>query len=146
LGNAIAHVPRLRNDYLLLLILLFVVYGTLLGRAIRARLEPGRASRTAGVVAVCALAVWGVAMVGLIPPLYSLGKEMRVRAVQWDRQNEWLHQQAANGATTLPYKPLPIQGLAEPFQLARPRPTDWVARCAAHYYRVDTITRSSVLP
>ncbi|MFC4471139.1 DUF6056 family protein [Streptomyces xiangluensis] len=146
LGHAIPHVPRLRNDYLLLLILLFVVYGALLGRVIRARLNPGRTGWTAGVVAVCALAVWGVAIVSLVPPLYGLGKEMRVRAAQWDRQNEWLHRQAADGATTLPYKPLPIQGLAEPFQLARPRPTDWVARCAARYYRVDAISRSSVLP
>jgi hypothetical protein len=146
LGHAIPHITRLRNDYLLLLILLFVVYGTLLGRAIPVRVNRGRAGRKATAVAVCALVVWGVAAASLIPPLYALGKEMRVRAAQWDRQSEWLHRQAAGGATTLPYKPLPIQGLAEPFQLARPRPTDWVARCAAQYYRVDTMTRSSVLP
>jgi hypothetical protein len=143
-GDRLADVPRIRNDYLLLLILLFVMYGTLLGRAVRARANRRRQGRQAGMVAVCALAVLGGATVSLVPPLYGLGKEMQVRAAQWDRQSQWLHRQAAAGATTLPYKSLPIQGLLEPVELSPQR--DWVGRCAARYYRVDTITRSSVLP
>jgi hypothetical protein len=135
---------RTRNDFLLFFILLLVAYGTLLGRAVRARANRGRQSRLPGAVAVCALVVGGVATVSLVPPLYTLGKEMRVRAIQWDRQSDWLHRQAAAGATTLPYKPLSNWGLREPFQLAGH--SDWVAPCVARYYRVDAITPSSVLP
>jgi hypothetical protein len=135
---------RIRNDYLLLLILLFVVYGALLGRALRARLKRGGYGRSVAATAVCALAVCGIAMAGLAPTLYTLGREMRVRAAQWDRQDAALHRGAAAGAASLPYKPLPIQGLREPLQLAAY--WDWVRPCTARYYRVDTITRSSVLP
>jgi hypothetical protein len=135
---------RIRNDYLLLLIVLVMAYGMLLGRALRARVSDGDRGRWAGVAVLCALAVCGVATASLVPPLYELGKEMRVRADQWDRQSAWMHSQAAAGAQTLPYKPLPIEGLREPFQL--PSDKDWAASCAARYYRVDTITPSSALP
>ncbi|MGW1029904.1 DUF6056 family protein, partial [Streptomyces sp. NPDC002577] len=144
-GDYTPYSVRIRNDYLLLFILLFVVYGVLLGRAVRARANRGGGGkRRAGLAAVCALAVCAVAVAGLVPPLYGLGKEMRVRAAQWDRQDASLRRQAAAGATSLPYKPLPIQGLREPLQLGAY--WDWVRPCTARYYRVDTITRSSVLP
>jgi hypothetical protein len=142
-GNWTTIGTRFRNDYLLLFILLFVVYGALLGRAVRGR-AIHRSGRWAGVAAVCALAVCGVTTVSLAPQLYTLGKEMRVRAAQWDRQSAWLHRKAAAGATSLPYKRLPISQMREPFQGA-PR-ADWVAPCVARYYRVDTITESPVLP
>ncbi|MGW1030539.1 DUF6056 family protein, partial [Streptomyces sp. NPDC002577] len=134
---------RTRNDCLLLFILLFVVYGVLLGRAVRARVSRGGDGRKAGLAAVCALAVCAVAVAGLVPPLYGLGKEMRVRAAQWDRQDASLRRQAAAGATSLPYEPLPIRGMPEPFQSGPRWERYWPARCVARYYRVATITLPS---
>jgi uncharacterized protein DUF6056 len=138
-----SHSVRIRNDYLLLFIALLIACGVLFGRAIRARLTAAGGKRT-GAALAGAFLVCGVGSAGLVPPLAGFSADMRVRAEQWDRQSAWMHQRAAKGARTLPYKPLPIAGLREPFQL--PKGEDWAASCAARYYRVDTVTPSSVLP
>ncbi|MFE7572688.1 DUF6056 family protein [Streptomyces sp. NPDC057539] len=138
-GSHVVFAPRTWNDYLLLFVALLVGAGALLGRALR-----GHASRT-GVVATAAGAAMCVAVcVGLAFPLGELGEQMRVRAEKWDHQDRWLRERAAQGARVLPYRPLSVSGMGEPFGQRGSRV--WPARCVAEYYHLKRITYTERLP
>lgn len=139
-GARVSSVARTWNDYLLLYVLLLVAVGALLGRALRTRMPRPWAALAAAVAAT----VLAVSVVGLARPLHQLGQDMRVRAGQWDRQDARLRAGAASGAKVLPYTPLPVAGMLEPFR-DRGR-IGWPARCVADYYRLDAVTYSTRLP
>ncbi|MFF8289439.1 DUF6056 family protein [Streptomyces sp. NPDC016309] len=137
-GARVVTSERTWNDYLLLFVLLLTGAGALLGRALRLR-----GVRT-GAVAGLAAAVCAVTVLGLAVPLYELGGDMRVRAQKWDRQDRWLRERAAAGARVLPYKPVSVSGMLEPFSANGTRA--WPARCVADYYHLDKVTRGTRLP
>ncbi|MFE3019472.1 DUF6056 family protein [Streptomyces sp. NPDC059256] len=137
-GPGLATASRVWNDYLLLYVVLLVGAGSLTGRALRLQTSPIRAVKTAGAAA----AVCAVCCLGLALPLAHLGEQMSVRAQQWDHQNQWLRTQAARGAQVLPYKPLSVGGMGEPFGIHG----SWPAGCVADYYHVEKITHSRQLP
>ncbi|MFF5563104.1 DUF6056 family protein [Streptomyces sp. NPDC012623] len=137
-GAEVAGVSRTWNDYLLLYIALLVGAGAVLGGVPRRRERRTAALRATGAV-VC-----GVVCVALAVPLVRLGGEMRTRAHDWDRQDRWLRSRAALGARVLPYRPLPISGMGEPF--ADHGRKEWPAKCVARYYRIDRITDATRHP
>ncbi|MFF8831095.1 DUF6056 family protein [Streptomyces sp. NPDC015131] len=137
-GPRVVTAERTWNDYLLLLVLLLVGAGALLGRALRVR-----GVRT-GAVTGLAAAVCAVTVLGLAGPLYELGHDMRVRAQKWDRQDQWLREGAAGGAKVLPYTPVSVSGMLEPFSANGTR--IWPAQCVADYYHLDKVTRGTRLP
>ncbi|MFB6977985.1 DUF6056 family protein, partial [Streptomyces scopuliridis] len=138
-GSHVVTAYRTWNDYLLLFVVLLAGAGALLGRALR-----GRAGR-AGVVATAAGAAMCVSVcVGLAFPLGELGENMRVRAEKWDHQDQWLRERAARGARILPYKPLSVSGMGEPFGGRGSR--IWPAGCVADYYHLKRITYTERLP
>ncbi|WP_351224731.1 DUF6056 family protein [Streptomyces sp. NPDC002133] len=139
-GPRVVSAERTWNDYLLLYVALLVAAGAFLGRALRTRTH----ERWAGVATAAAAAVYAITVVGLAVPLHQLGQDMRVRAQQWDRQDAWLRAGAAGGATVLPYTPLPVSGMLEPFRAQGRLP--WPARCVADYYRLDRVTYSTRPP
>ncbi|MFV0131234.1 DUF6056 family protein [Streptomyces sp. HMX112] len=129
---------RTWNDYLLLYVLLLVAAGAFLGRAVRLR------DRRTGPLGALAGAVCAVAVLGLVAPLYDLGHDMRVRAQRWDRQDQWLRERAAGGARVLPYTPVSVSGMLEPFSDGGRR--IWPAQCVAAYYHLDRVTPGTRLP
>ncbi|MFF8842130.1 DUF6056 family protein [Streptomyces sp. NPDC015127] len=135
-GARVVTTERTWNDYLLLYIVLLVAAGAFLGRRLR-RHRPGVATATAA--ALCAAAV-----LGLVAPLVSLGHDMQVRAERWDRQDRSLREGAARGAKQLPYTPVSVAKMLEPFsnngRLA------WPAQCVADYYHLEKVTYSKRLP
>ncbi|MGW0564082.1 DUF6056 family protein [Streptomyces sp. NPDC003016] len=137
-GARVMTAQRTWNDYLLLYVLFLVGAGAFLGRALRVR------ERGTGVAAVCAAAVCAAAVLGLAAPLHHLGQDMRVRAQKWDRQDQYLRAGAARGAKVLPYTPLSVGGMLEPFG-GKGRNV-WPAGCVADYYRLDRVTYSNRLP
>ncbi|MFE3323627.1 DUF6056 family protein [Streptomyces sp. NPDC059176] len=138
-GTHVVSAERTWNDYLLLYVLLLVILGTSLGRALRRGPPWWRTAALAGAVVVAVSAV-----AGLASPLVRLGDDMRVRAERWDRQDRWLRAGASRGAHVLPYVRLPVSGMLEPFGDGGRRP--WPARCVADYYHLDAVTRSELLP
>ncbi|MFF4230523.1 DUF6056 family protein [Streptomyces sp. NPDC001820] len=137
-GARVVTSERTWNDYLLLYVLMLVGAGAFLGRALRLR------GRRMGVATAAAAAVCAAAVMGLLAPLHHLGQDMQVRARQWDRQDQWLRERAARGAKVLPYKPLSVSGMLEPFGSDGRR--IWPARCVADYYHLDRVTHSERLP
>ncbi|MDN3296033.1 DUF6056 family protein [Streptomyces ficellus] len=137
-GPRVVSAGRTWNDYLLLYVLLLVGAGAFAGRALRMR-----GVRT-GLPAALAGAVCAVTVLSLVPPLYDLGHDMRVRAQKWDRQDRWLRERAAEGAKVLPYTPVSVRGMLEPFSANGTRP--WPAKCVAAYYHLDKVTRGTRLP
>ncbi|UUN25096.1 DUF6056 family protein [Streptomyces sp. FIT100] len=139
-GPRVVSAARTWNDYLLLYVLVLVAAGVLLGRALRTR-----APRPwTGWAAAAAVAVYAGTAVGLAGPLHQLGQDMRVRAERWDRQDAWLRARAAEGAGVLPYTPLSVGGMVEPFR--REGRDAWPAQCVATYYRLERVTYSTRLP
>ncbi|MEU1280773.1 DUF6056 family protein [Streptomyces sp. NPDC005805] len=142
-GAQVVTAHRTWNDYLLLFVVLLTAAGAFAGRALReraaagARLSPRPAAVLAG--AVCAVTVLALAV-----PLVSLGQDMRVRAERWDRQDRFLREGAAEGARQLPYTPLSVGRMLEPFADQGRR--KWPAQCVADYYRLDRVTYSRTLP
>jgi hypothetical protein len=136
-GKHLLTTERTWNDYLLLYVLLLLGIGVLLGRAVRRR-PAGTLAVTAAAGVVCA----GVC-VSLAVPLHTLGHQMHVRAEKWDRQDQWMRQQSAAGAKVLPYKPLHVSRMLEPFGK---KPNGWPASCVADYYHVDRVTHAKRLP
>ncbi|MFE9725731.1 DUF6056 family protein [Streptomyces sp. NPDC005794] len=132
-GPSVATANRLWNDYLFLLLLLLASAGGLLGnmtaRRYRRHMKPVAIS--AAFMCVCLTAVLAV-------PLRALETDMRVRAEAWDSQDHLLRKRAAAGATVLPYTPLVISKMTEPFGNQGKRP--WPASCVATYYQVEKIT------
>lgn len=89
--------------------MLLVTVGAMLGRVLRAR-QRLLAPTTVAAAVVCVLACTGLAI-----PLAHLEGEMEVRAQRWDRQDQWLRTHAAHGDQVLPYTPVSVSGLGEPF-------------------------------
>ncbi|MGW1428827.1 DUF6056 family protein [Streptomyces sp. NPDC002431] len=133
-GATVVIAARVWGDFLLVYVLLLAALGALLGRAVRA----GRGARTA--VAAVAAAVCALSCVGLAAPLFRLGTQMEVRAERWDRQDRALREGAARGARVLPYTPVSVGRMVEPFGRHGQRP--WPAQCVAQYYGLDKVTYS----
>lgn len=141
-GDRLIRTERTWNDYLLLYILLLVAAGAFLGRALRPR--EGRAPLRTTVVALAAAAVAVTSVVSLYGPLRDLGTAMETRADRWDRQDRWMREQAAAGATTLPYRPNSVGRMLEPFGDKGKK--KWPAQCIARLYGVDKVTRGTEFP
>ncbi|MEW1720424.1 DUF6056 family protein [Streptomyces sp. NPDC093109] len=137
-GASVSSASRTWNDYLVLYVLLLAGGGALLGRALRRR------ARRTDIVTAVGAAVCVAACVGLAVPLGELGTDMALRAGRWDRQDRWLRDGAAQGVGVLPYRPLPIRGMGEPFGGNGRR--SWPASCVADYYRLERITYVRQLP
>ncbi|MFF8612640.1 DUF6056 family protein [Streptomyces sp. NPDC015350] len=140
-GADVVTASRVWGDFLLLYVLLLTGIGVLLGRAVvpQARRTVPRTVAAAVAAAVCVLAC-----AGLAGPLLRLGTEMSVRARDWDHQDRWLRDRAARGARVLPYAPVPVGGMLEPFGGHGRRV--WPAPCVARYYHLDEVTYSPRLP
>ncbi|MFE9884743.1 DUF6056 family protein [Streptomyces scopuliridis] len=143
-GSHVVSAYRTWNDYLLLYVALLAGAGALLGRTLRRRALRGRAGRTGAVATAAGAAMCVAVCVGLAFPLGELGQNMRVRAEKWDHQDQWLREQAARGARVLPYKPLSVSGMGEPFGQRGSR--IWPAGCVADYYHLKRITYTETLP
>ncbi|MFI5770004.1 DUF6056 family protein [Streptomyces sp. NPDC051658] len=138
-GASVATASRIWGDFLLLYVLLLVGVGALSGRALRARRWGIRAATAAVAGVVCA-----ATCVGLAVPLHRLERQMEVRAQRWDRQDRSLRNGAARGAKVLPYTPVSVSGMLEPFGNHGRRA--WPAQCVAQYYHLKKITHSTRLP
>lgn len=132
-GPSVSTANRLWNDYLFLLLLLLTSAGGLLGNLLARRYRRHTKPVAIGAALVC-VALTAV----LASSLRTLETAMRVRAEAWDSQDHLLREQAASGATVLPYTPLVVSKMSEPFGNNGKRP--WPASCAATYYRVEKIT------
>ncbi|MEU0133313.1 DUF6056 family protein [Streptomyces sp. NPDC006296] len=132
-GASVATANRLWNDFLFLALLLLTGAGGLLGNLAARRYRQGVRPVAVGAVLACA----GLAAV-LAVPLRALEGDMRVRAEAWDRQDRLLRERAAAGETVLPYTPLVVSKMSEPFGNKGKRP--WPASCVAAYYRVEKVT------
>ncbi|MET9919466.1 DUF6056 family protein [Streptomyces sp. NPDC006435] len=147
-GADVVTASRVWGDFLLLYVLLLTGVGVLLGRAVGPPAVPvaPRARRPVlrTVVAAVAAAVCVLACAGLAGPLLRLETEMSVRARDWDHQDRWLRDRAARGARVLPYAPVPVGGMLEPFGGHGRRV--WPARCVARYYHLDEVTYTTRLP
>ncbi|WP_457470575.1 DUF6056 family protein [Streptomyces sp. TE4109] len=137
-GTGVVTAARVWGDFLLVYVLLLTGVGALLGRELRAR---RRGARTATAVAA---AVSVLTCVGLAVPLIRLGTEMQVRAEHWDRQDRSLRDGAARGAQVLPYTPVSVGRMLEPFGGHGRRV--WPAQCVAEYYHLEKVTYSTRLP
>ncbi|MEU9623521.1 DUF6056 family protein [Streptomyces sp. NPDC088251] len=138
-GASVVTASRIWGDFLLLFVLLLVGVGALLGRALRGNRRGIRAATAVAAAVACAAACAGLAV-----PLLQLERQMDVRAQHWDRQDRWLRGQVAKGARVLPYTPVSVSGMGEPFGGHGKRP--WPAQCVATYYHLDKITYSTRLP
>ncbi|MEL5955638.1 DUF6056 family protein [Streptomyces sp. CLV115] len=138
-GASAGTASRIWGDFLLLYLVLLVGAGGLLGRWLRGR-RWGIRTATAGVAAVMCAA----ACVGLAVPLFRLERQMEVRAQRWDRQDRALREGAARGAKVLPYTPVSVSRMLEPFGNHGRRA--WPAKCVAQYYHLEKITHSTRLP
>lgn len=139
-GARVVTSERTWNDYLLFFVVLLVASGAYAGRVLRRRLDARRVS----AVKVAAGAVYALAVLSLVAPLVGLGRDMQVRAERWDRQDRYLHEGAARGAEQLPYTPLRVARMLEPFGDEGRKV--WPARCVADYYRLEKVTWSTRLP
>ncbi|WP_406501479.1 DUF6056 family protein [Streptomyces sp. NBC_01590] len=138
-GASVGTASRVWGDFLLLYVLLLVGVGALSGRALRAGSWGIRAATAAVAGVVCA-----ATCVGLAVPLLRLERQMDVRAQRWDRQDRSLRDGAARGAQVLPYTPVSVSGMLEPFGDHGRRA--WPAQCVAQYYHLKKITHSTRLP
>ncbi|MEV6792007.1 DUF6056 family protein [Streptomyces sp. NPDC051320] len=140
-GRHVVTTERTWNDYLLLYVLVLAGIGALLGRAVRTRVRRPAPLLAAGAAGAAALVCAGVCL-SLAVPLHGLGRQMQVRAQQWDHQDRWLREQSASGAQVLPYKPLHVGRMLEPFG---GKPGGWPAVCVADYYQVRQVTEAKRL-
>ncbi|MET9659189.1 DUF6056 family protein [Streptomyces sp. NPDC006510] len=138
-GASVGTASRVWGDFLLLYVLLLVGVGALSGRALRAGRWGIRAATATAAGVVCA-----ATCVGLAVPLLRLERQMDVRAQRWDRQDRSLRDGAARGAQVLPYTPVSVSGMLEPFGNDGRRA--WPAQCVAQYYHLKKITNSTRLP
>ncbi|MFI6284676.1 DUF6056 family protein [Streptomyces sp. NPDC051018] len=135
-GPGVAWSSRAWNDHVLLYVVLLVGAGALLGRLLRPY------SRRAGTARVTGAAVCAVCCLAFAVSLGRLAQDMSARAQAWDHQDRWLRAQVTGGARSLPYKPVSVSGIREPFSVHG----SWPAACIANYYRVEHITYSPRLP
>lgn len=137
-GERVTTSTRIWNDYLLLYIAVLVGAGALLGLAL------GQRTRHTGAVQAAGAAVCVAVCLALAVPLWRLEADMRVRAVKWDHQDRWLRARVAAGDRVLPYTPVSVAGMVEPFRRHGRRV--WPAPCVADYYHLERITYSLRLP
>ncbi|MBT2396370.1 DUF6056 family protein [Streptomyces sp. ISL-100] len=129
---------RAWTNFLFPMLLLLCAYGVLAGRAIVGRrLSSGLIRPVAFTVAAVA-SLWAVA--GLVPIVQSMAKDTVIRSVDWDRQDLLVRKEVASGSKAVPYRPLRIGGLAEPYMTTN-YARDWVAQCVSRYYKVERIRR-----
>ena len=89
------------------------------------------------VVSLPALVALGLGGLNLLRDERALTTATVVRSVAWDKQQATLHREIAAGATSLVVRPLPIDGLYEPFY---PHSySKWPSRCAPAFYGVDQV-------
>ncbi|MFD4856511.1 DUF6056 family protein [Streptomyces atratus] len=138
-GQSVVRAPRIWGDFLLLYVMLLVAVGALLGRVLRNRRWGISALTSVAAGAACA-----AACVGLAVPLSQLEPKMDVRAQRWDRQDRWLKAQAARGTQVLPYTPVSVSGMVEPFGDQGRKV--WPGQCVAKYYHLKKVTYSTRLP
>jgi hypothetical protein len=137
-GPGVVASTRLWNDFLFLYLVLLLGVGVLLGHRLRRRV------RRPGPAVAVSTAVCGLVCVALAFPLGELEHTMRVRAHQWDRQDQWLRSHARQGARELPYRPTSISKMTEPFGRGGQRA--WPSGCVARYYHLDRITPARQFP
>ncbi|MFE5681135.1 DUF6056 family protein [Streptomyces erythrochromogenes] len=133
---------RTWTSYLLPMELALCGYGALLGAWAGPRLAARRPAGP-GTLAACATAAFCLTLAStasLVPALQQLTTTTVARSIAWDAQNARIRAEAAQGATDVGYRPLPIGSLAEPFFTAD-RSRDWVAACVSRWYGVDRIHR-----
>ncbi|MEV0091325.1 DUF6056 family protein [Streptomyces sp. NPDC050738] len=138
-GTRVTVTDRSWNDWLLLYILLFTGVGVMLGRALRLRTQGKGATR---VAMLAAAAVYAGVCLSLVAPMTDLGHQMHVRAKNYDRQDAYLKEQAAEGKKTASYTPTHIAHMLEPFGMK----SGWPAQCAAQWYHLDTLTHGKRIP
>lgn len=119
-----------------------VWYAVLLGRWAGARLRALATTRALGlllavVVGVPVLVVAGACAADLVRDEQSLTTITVLRSRAWDAQQTVLRHQVAAGKRTLMVRPVPIDGLYEPFYPNRRSP--WPAMCAPAFYGVDQV-------
>ncbi|WP_405444830.1 DUF6056 family protein [Streptomyces erythrochromogenes] len=133
---------RTWTSYLLPMELALCGYGALLGAWAGPRLAARRPAGP-GTLAACATAAFCLTLAStasLVPGLQQLTTTTVARSIAWDAQNARIRAEAAQGATDVGYRPLPIGSLAEPFFTAD-YSRDWVAACMSRWYGVDRIHR-----
>lgn len=117
-------------------------YGVLAGRwaGVRGRAlatTRGRGALLVVVVVVPSLLVASACAFDLVRDERDLTTITVLRARSWDAQQTALRHQIAAGATTLMVRPVPIDGLYEPFYPNRR--SAWPAQCAPAFYGVDKV-------
>ncbi|WP_060180988.1 DUF6056 family protein [Streptomyces sp. IMTB 1903] len=133
---------RTWTSYLLPMELALCGYGALLGAWAAPRLAARRPAGPA-TLAACATAAFCLTLAStasLVPAVQQLTTTTVARSIAWDAQNARIRAQAAQGATDVGYRPLPIGSLAEPF-FTTAYARDWVAACVSRWYGVDRIHR-----
>lgn len=84
-----------------------------------------------------ALALVGLSSLDLIRDERSLTTTTVLRSVVWDRQQTAIHREIAVGAKSIIVRPVPIDGLYEPFY---PHSySRWPSACAPAFYGVDQV-------
>lgn len=117
-------------------------YAVLAGRWLGGRLRALASNRLRGavllaVVGLPVLLVAGASAADLVRDVRDLTTITVLRARAWDVQQDVLRRQVAAGATTLAVRPLPIDGLYEPFYPNRRGA--WPASCAPAFYGVQKV-------
>ncbi|MBT2493958.1 hypothetical protein J7E96_36850 [Streptomyces sp. ISL-96] len=135
---------RTWSNFLFPMLLLLCTCGAVAGRALTRWQSSGGRSRpmvfavTATAVVASVASLWAVA--ALVPTVRETAKDTVTRSVDWDRQDLLVRRMAAQGSKVVPYRPLRIGDLAEPY--ATPGYSgDWVAQCVARYYKVERIQK-----
>ncbi|MFE0582553.1 DUF6056 family protein [Streptomyces sp. NPDC058874] len=134
---------RTWTSYLLPMELALCGYGVLLGAWAGPRLAARRHPTSPGTPAAAvtaALCLTLAPLASLVPALQQLTTTTVARSIAWDAQNARIRTAAAQGATDIGYRPLPIASLAEPF-FTTTYSRDWVAACVSRWYGIDRIHR-----
>lgn len=89
------------------------------------------------VASIPALVLVGFGSLDLVRDVRDLATITVRRSVAWDKQQAVLHREVAAGAESIMVRPLPIDGLYEPFYPNSRLP--WPAMCAPDFYGVDRV-------
>lgn len=119
--------------FALLGVLAMAYYGCMAARALPRRASAASALATAGIL----LAVGA----GYVSELQALGRQVVARAAAWDAQSAQIAQARARGDQAVPYRPLPIDGLTEPF--SAPPGRDWIVPTIERYFQVAKIENTT---
>lgn len=121
-------------------------YAVLLGQYVARRLAGAEAEpawrRVVIVGAVACLPVLvlvGLGALDLYHDVRDLGRTTIRRSVAWDKQQALIDREIAAGAKSIMVRPVPIDGLYEPFYPNSRSP--WPASCAPAFYGVDQVVR-----